>query len=119
MINGIGNQLSFRATSSTDLNTVFQPRKTSATTSNGAQTPAEGEAPKKSGHPILKTAAGLLAAAGLAYAAKTGILGTKVQEFVKPALEATTAKLGEFKIYLGNIFKNKEVAETAVETAAK
>lgn len=116
MINGIGNQVSFRSLTSEDLNQrlnlspVLQQTpqlETSPANTIGAQ-PTGEETPNKSSHKFLKTIVALAVLGGAGYAAKKGKLGKKAKELfdrthepvkkfckekVKPKVDAVVAKI--------------------------
>lgn len=119
MINGIGNQVSFRSLTAEDLNQrlnlspVLQQApqsETSPANTIGAQ-PTEEAAPNKSSHKFLKTLVALAVLGGAGYAAKKGKLGKKAKELfdrthepvknfckdkVKPKVDAVVAKIKSF-----------------------
>ena len=105
-VNRIGNQVSFRALSSADLN----QRLNSAPASQASTQATETAAPKKS-HKTL-TAIGLIAVlAGAGYLAKTGKLGEAAQKYFAQAAERVSPYLETAKT---NVLSAYESAKTTV-----
>jgi len=123
-VNRIGNQVSFRALSSADLNQKYQASPTAATSETQA---TETAAPKKS-HKVLYTILGLAAAAAAVITAgkygklsKLPKIGESAQEYYKKAaeyvttkataaLEATKGAYNTAKDSVVKLFSKKEVA---------
>jgi len=97
-VSRVGQQVSFRALSSADLNQKYQASPAAASTEETA-------APKKS-HKAL-TAIGVVAAlAGAVYLAKTGRLGETAKNYVAKASEIVTPYLESAKTYVTGTYES-------------
>lgn len=110
MLNGMGNQMSFRALTltSSDLNAVNHPRKSSANiagTSIGSQPSSEGENAEKSSNKASKSFIGLIIIVGAGYLAKSGKFGEKAKVLTEQGLSAVKLAYSTAAAKIGGLFK--------------